>query len=228
MRTLAAFALALSLTACAQGGPRPEPVIERGGKPYQFTADPGALVAVDIAMQRSMRDDGFVKAAKNYAAKDAQILTTRRVPYAEFIADSTQQPPRFVRSTPMRALISCDGRMGAVITIAADADGAGWGMITVWANTRDGWRWIMQKSVKGEGPAEAPESVATKTAKCGVRPPARLSAPDIGVDKQVGLSPDQSLSFTSVDYKNGATDLAIALWDGQAMATESVLYSDGK
>ena len=59
MKRLATALLALSITACTSAGPPPEPVIERGGKPYQFTADPGALVAVDIAMQQSVRADGF-------------------------------------------------------------------------------------------------------------------------------------------------------------------------
>lgn len=222
-RTLAAL-LALSIAACTSAAPPPEPVIERGGKPYQFTADPGQLVAVDIAMQRSVRADGFANMAKDYAAKDAQILSDRRYPLAEY----NKAAPPFTASSPVSAFLSCDGRTGAVLTASTDADGFGWQTLTVWAKTRDGaWRWIMQKSVYGTK-SEAPDMVATKTAKCGTRAGVALSAPAVGVDKQVGLSPDQSLAFTSTDYKNGTTELSVALWDGKAMVTEALLLSDGR
>lgn len=226
MKRLATALLALSITACTSAGPPPEPVIERGGKPYQFTADPGALVAVDIAMQQSVRADGFAKMAKDYAAKDAQILSDRRYPLAEF----NKATPPYTTSSPLSAFMSCDGRTGAVLTASTDADGFGWQTLTVWAKTRDGaWRWVMQKSVYGAKPAApAPDMIATKTAKCGTKAGVSLSAPAVGIDKQVGLSADQSLAFTSTDYKNGTTELSVALWDGQAMVTQAVLLSDGQ
>lgn len=222
-RFAAAFAL-IPLAACVSSAPPPEPIVERGGKPYQFTADPGALVAVDMAMHRAVREGGFAKAAKDFAAKDAQILYDRRYP----IADYTDASPVFTRSTPVFASMSCDGRMGAVLTSSYDANGAVWQTLTIWARTPKGWRWVMQKSVAIVGPIVVPDVVTTKTATCGTKAGVSLSAPAVGIDRQVGLSPDQSLAFTSTDYKNGTTELSVALWDGQAMVTGAALPHKGQ
>ena len=51
------------------------------------------------------------------------------------------------------------------------------------------------------------------------RPAVPIEAGDEGDDMAVGLSPDQTLSWTSTVHPDQSRRLVIRLWDGKTMAT---------
>ncbi len=214
---IAALALT-TLAACAQSAPPPEPIVERSGKPYQFTADPGALVAVDIAMQRSLRKDGFAKMAKNYANTKANLLMNARVPLTS-VGNNGAILPRFINTHTSRVAMSCDGMSGAVLTLAMDGDERDWAVLTIWnKDLRGAWRWSLMALQPDDGGILAQtELISSVVARCGSRPGSTISAPAVGVDMQVGYAPDQTLSWTSTVTSQGQSNLAVRAWDGTAM-----------
>lgn len=215
---LALLPLSAMLSACANSAPPPRPYVERDGKPYQFTADPGALVAQDIAFQRAIRKDGFAKAAKDYAAGDAQFLINGRMPL-DAALKSGVSAQAFVKTDTLGVVMSCDGHSAAVITRGIDANGKNWGMLTIWNMAPNSqWRWSMLMIAKQEVGALPEDSVVqTSVAKCGTKPPAAFTAPAVGVDMQIGYSPDQTLSWTSLVKPDGTAEIIVKLWDGAEM-----------
>ena len=68
-------------------------------------------------------------------------------------------------------------------------------------------------------PRAAPDFIESKQAKCGSRPAVPIEAGDEGDDMAVGLSPDQTLSWTSTVRPDQSRRDVIRLWDGKTMAT---------
>src|SRR3546814_12153448 len=79
--------------------------------------------------------------------------------------------------------------------------------------------WVLDHGDALATPREAPEFIASKLAVCGSRPAVPIEAAGEGEDRAVGLSADQTLSWTSTVRTDKSRRVTIRLWDGKEMAT---------
>lgn len=139
MRRFAAFATVagcLALAACA-AGPRVPRYTERFEREVRNTANPGSVVARDIAFSRAAREDGQWTAFRDFAAEGAVIHGANGpVDAASWLARRAD-PAVPKQWTPLSVWSSCDGQTAISQGKYADPDGE-WGFyVTVWERQRD-------------------------------------------------------------------------------------------
>lgn len=204
-------AVALSLVAgCAQGpDPRKRPL----------AANPSAYVAAEIAFARLAQEKGQWTAFRETSAPDAVMFVPQRVKARDWLK-AQANPAEAVKWQPHAVYVSCDGNAGA--TTGAWQKGGGNGYFTtVWLRDPISGKinWVLDHGDALTAPRAAPDFIESKQAKCGSRPAVPIEAGDEGDDMAVGLSPDQTLSWTSTVHPDQSRRLVIRLWDGKTMAT---------
>ncbi|KTE23582.1 MULTISPECIES: hypothetical protein [unclassified Sphingopyxis] len=204
-------AVTLSLVAgCAQGpDPRKRPL----------AANPSAYVAAEIAFARLAQEKGQWTAFRETSAPDAVMFVPQRVKARDWLK-AQANPAEAVKWQPHAVYVSCDGNAGA--TTGAWQKGGGNGYFTtVWLRDPISGKinWVLDHGDALTAPRAAPDFIETKQAKCGSRPAVPIEAGDEGDDMAVGLSPDQTLSWTSTVHPDQSRRLVIRLWDGKTMAT---------
>lgn len=204
-------AVMLSLVAgCAQGpDPRKRPL----------AANPSAYVAAEIAFGRLAQEKGQWTAFRETAAPDAVMFVPQRVKARDWLK-AQANPAEAVKWQPHAVYVSCDGNAGA--TTGAWQKGGGNGYFTtVWLRDPISGKinWVLDHGDALTAPRAAPDFIESKQAKCGSRPAVPIEAGDEGDDMAVGLSPDQTLSWTSTVHPDQSRRLVIRLWDGKTMAT---------
>ena len=204
-------AVTLSLLAgCAQGpDPRKRPL----------AANPSAYIAAEIAFARLAQEKGQRTAFRETSAPDAVMFVPQRVKARDWLK-SQANPAEAVKWQPHAVYVSCDGNSGA--TTGAWQKGGGNGYFTtVWLRDPISGKinWVLDHGDGLATPRAAPDFIESKQAKCGSRPAVPIEAGDEGDDMAVGLSPDQTLSWTSTVHPDQSRHLVIRLWDGKTMAT---------
>ncbi|MBD3731461.1 MAG: hypothetical protein IE934_01905 [Sphingopyxis sp.] len=204
-------AVMLSLVAgCAQGpDPRKRPL----------AANPSAYVAAEIAFARLAQEKGQWTAFRETSAPDAVMFVPQRVKARDWLK-AQANPAEAVKWQPHAVYVSCDGNAGA--TTGAWQKGGGNGYFTtVWLRDPISGKinWVLDHGDALTAPRAAPDFIESKQAKCGSRPAVPIEAGDEGDDMAVGLSPDQTLSWTSTVHPDQSRRLVIRLWDGKTMAT---------
>ena len=204
-------AVTLSLLAgCAQGpDPRKRPL----------AANPSAYIAAEIAFARLAQEKGQWTAFRETSAPDAVMFVPQRVKARDWLK-SQANPAEAVKWQPHAVYVSCDGNSGA--TTGAWQKGGGNGYFTtVWLRDPISGKinWVLDHGDGLATPRAAPDFIESKQAKCGSRPAVPIEAGDEGDDMAVGLSPDQTLSWTSTVHPDQSRHLVIRLWDGKTMAT---------
>ena len=204
-------AVMLSLVAgCAQGpDPRKRPL----------AANPSAYVVAEIAFARLAQEKGQWTAFRETSAPDAVMFVPQRVKARDWLK-AQANPAEAVKWQPHAVYVSCDGNAGA--TTGAWQKGGGNGYFTtVWLRDPISGKinWVLDHGDALTAPRAAPDFIESKQAKCGSRPAVPIEAGDEGDDMAVGLSPDQTLSWTSTVHPDQSRRLVIRLWDGKTMAT---------
>src|SRR5690606_3646123 len=120
---------------------------------------------------------------------------------------------------PQAVYVSCEGNIG--VTTGAWQKGPANGFFTtVWTRDKKGrLSWVLDHGDALAAPREAPEFIASKLAACGSRPAVPIEAAGESEDRVVGLSADQTLSWTSTVRADKSRRVTIRLWDGKEMAT---------
>ncbi len=212
MRALLLAALALPLlAACA--GPRDE------FRNRPLSANPSAFIAAEIAFARLAQEKGQWTAFRETSHPDAVMFVPQRVKARDWLKTQTD-PAEAVKWQPHAVYVSCDGNSGA--TTGAWQKGSANGFFsTVWLrDPKDGKiNWILDHGDALTAPRDAPEFIESKQAVCGSRPAVPIEAGAEGDAMAVGLSPDQTLSWTSTVRPDRSRRVTIRLWDGKAMAT---------
>lgn len=211
MRRLALSVLVLLASGAlvaAQGKPPPRPL----------SANPSAFVAAEIAFARLAQEKGQWTAFRDTAHPDAVMFVPQRVVARDWLK-GRKNPAESVRWQPHAVYVSCDGNAGATTGAWQKGDTQGY-FTTVWLrDPRKGeMRWILDHGDRLTTPREAPDFIATRQAACGERPPVMLEAAE-GEDRAMGLSSDQTLSWTSAVRADAARRVTVRLWDGSAMVT---------
>ncbi|MDT7530495.1 hypothetical protein OVY29_17685 [Sphingopyxis sp. SE2] len=210
MRQLIVAALALMLAGCA-------------GSPDDFrnrplAANPSAFIAAEIGFARLAQEKGQWTAFRETSHPDAIMFVPERVKARDWLK-SQKDPAEAVRWQPHAVYVSCDGNSG--VTTGAWQKGPANGFFTtVWARDEKGrLSWVLDHGDALATPREAPEFIASKRAVCGSRPAVPIEAAGEGEDMAVGLSADQTLSWTSTVRADKSRRVTIRLWDGKEMAT---------
>ncbi len=210
MRRLAIAATSLSMIA---GGA----VIARERDP--LAANPSAFIAAEIGFARLAQEKGQWTAFRETAAPEAVMFVPQRVNARDWLK-SQKDPAEAVKWQPHAVYISCDGNVG-VTTGAWQKGPANGYFTTVWLRDpkKGKLAWTLDHGDALATPREASDFSASKQAVCGSRPAVPIEAGGEGEDMAVGLSPDQTLSWTSTVRADKSRRLTVRLWDGKAMAT---------
>lgn len=212
MRRLLVSALAISMLAgCA---PQRDDIRNRPLGP-----NPTGFVAAEIAFARLAQEKGQWTAFRETSHADAVMFVPQRVKARDWLR-SQKDPAEAVRWQPHAVYVSCDGNAAA--TTGAWQKGPAHGYFTtVWLrDARTGKTlWVLDHADELAVPREAPEYIASKQAVCGSRPGVAINAGAEGEDRVVGLSGDQTLSWTSAVRTDGSRRITIRLWDGSSMAS---------
>ena len=211
MRHLLIPALAMSLLA---GCSDPDDIRNRPLGP-----NPSAFIAAEIGFARLAQDKGQWTAFRETAAPEAVMFVPQRVKARDWLK-SQKDPAEAVKWQPHAVYVSCDGNAGA--TTGAWQSGPTNGFFTtVWLRDPKSGKlnWILDHGDGVTSARAAPEFIASKQAVCGSRPAVPIEAGGEGDDMAVGLSPDQTLSWTSTVRPDKSRRVTIRLWDGKAMAT---------
>lgn len=209
MRLLLAVPLALALAGCAG---QPDNI---RGRP--LGPNPSGFVAAEIAFARLAQEKGQWTAFRETSAPDAVMFVPQRVKARDWLR-SQKDPAEAVKWQPHAVYVSCDGNVG--VTTGAWQKGPGHGYFTtVWLRDPKTGKtlWTLDHGDELTTPREAPDFIDSEQAACGTRPGVALDAGVEREDRAVGLSPDQTLSWTSVVQPDGARRITIRLWDGSAM-----------
>lgn len=181
--------------------------------------NPSAFIAAEIGFARLAQDKGQWTAFRETSAPDAVMFVPQRVKARDWLK-TQKDPAESVKWQPHAVYVSCDGNAGA--TTGAWQKGPAHGYFsTVWLrDPRSGKiNWVLDHGDELTAPRDAPEFIGSKQAVCGSRPAVPIEAGDEGDDMVVGLSPDQTLSWTSTVHTDRSRRLTIRLWDGKSMAT---------
>jgi len=202
----------LSLSAIAGGA-----VAARERDP--LAANPSAFIAAEIGFSRLAQEKGQWTAFRETAAPEAVMFVPQRVKARDWLK-SQKDPAEAVKWQPHAVYISCDGNVG-VTTGAWQKGPANGYFTTVWLRDpkKGKLAWTLDHGDTLASPREAPDFIASKQAVCGSRPAAPIAAGGEGDDMVVGLSPDQTLSWTSTVRADKSRRVTIRLWDGKEMAT---------
>lgn len=210
-RLLVAMPVLSLLAACA--GPRDD-IRNRPLGP-----NPSAFIAAEIGFARLAQDKGQWTAFRETAAPDAVMFVPERVKARDWLK-TQKDPAEAVKWQPHAVYVSCDGNSGA--TTGAWQKGPAHGYFsTLWLrDPRNGKiNWVLDHGDELATPRAAPEFIASKQAVCGSRPAVPIEAGGEGEDMAVGLSGDQTLSWTSTVRADKSRRLTVRLWDGKTMAT---------
>lgn len=209
MRLLLSASLALALAGCAG---QPDDIRNRPLGP-----NPSGFVAAEIGFARLAQEKGQWTAFRETSASDAVMFVPQRVKARDWLR-SQKDPAEAVKWQPHAVYVSCDGNVG-VTTGAWQKGPANGYFTTVWLRDPKTGKtlWTLDHGDELSTPRTAPDFIDSKQAVCGTRPGVALDAGAEGEDRAVGLSPDQTLSWTSVVRPDGSRRITIRLWDGSAM-----------
>lgn len=210
---------ALSLSACA-GGPQ-----ERYGRFIQPVANPGKVVATELAFARAAQDDGQWTAFADYAANDATLFVPAPVNAREWLKNRAD-PARSVTWQPHQIWSSCDGSLAISQGAAQWPDGSDSEFVTVWRRQRDGsYLWQANIAQELDQPLEAPDFVSTEVANCAEPVPADQRTVSSERPAVMGQSDDGSLQYAIHTMQGGST-VTLLLWDGKFIATGPKVFKD--
>jgi hypothetical protein len=202
IRRALALPLVLALAACAAGPGGGGRGFGRGGGPgLRPIAEPGEIVAVELAFARAAQDEGQWTAFSEYAADQAVMFTPQPV-LAKPWLKGRANPPKAISWQPYQVWSSCDGSF---------------------AVSKGGWQ-------QPDTPLKEPELVQADVADCPARgafrgrpegkPRKRGEIPVASVsgtlDDRSGQSIDGTLAWSS-HYQDGSRTLSVSLNKGGAM-----------
>jgi hypothetical protein len=217
---LAAAALAL-LASPALSRERNDP---RDGHGY---ANPGAVVATEVAFAKLAQEKGQWTAFMATATKDA-VMFVPQMAYAQDFLKGKPNPAAAVKWQPHQVWSSCDGTLA--VTRGAWQDGAksGW-FTTVWQRQKDGrYKWVLDQGDELPMPLDAPDMIVSKVADCpaGYKPQRAAKPkdfkgklPPLDPARRAGRSLDGTLGWDVTVTPEGARRFVVTMTTGGQQAT---------
>lgn len=208
-RFVIATALLLALAACSSGqrGPRYDMRL----KP---AANPGEVIAAELAFARLAQEKGQWAAFRATAAEGAEMFVPQRVKALDWLKGRAE-PAAAVQWQPHAVWSSCDGSY-AVTRGGWTSSNASGSFATIWQRQGNGMlKWIADMSLTSEGPVAAPDMIAARVADCKVPPPpAPMEMLAMGADRVVGAASDGTLRWSTSVAADGSRTVSVLLWSG--------------
>ena len=234
-RAAAIAALALSAMLCVScsgggGGSRLSDRDQRFTRNLRPVAQPGEVVAAEIAFARTAQEKGQWTAFAEYATKDAVMFVPEAVNAQQWLKGRTN-PAQAVKWQPYQVWSSCDGSLAVTKGAWQRPDGSVGYFTTVWQRQEDGaYKWVMDQGDALAEPLEEPDMVQADVADC---PAARGGQPRDGnrrfqpavmaADGLSGSAADGSLTWQMAMAPDLARTLRVSVRRGEGM--EQVLTS---
>lgn len=173
---LAVMVASLALAGCSgPGGGR------AGGSPIRASANPGGVVAAELALARTVREQGDYKAYLAAAADDAIVFLPEPKPAREVLQGKIARDD-MASWQPHRVWSSCDGSLAAAMGGWTKPTGAFGSFFTLWQrDDRGAYKWVLDHTQSLSEPLEEPDMVQAEVADCG-------TPQQIPVEQAEGLS----------------------------------------
>ena len=221
----------LSLAACGGGQSGPSRDLSHRLRPI---AEPGEIVATEIAFARAAQDKGQWTAFAQYAADDAVMFAPQPVLAKQWLKGRAN-PAQAVKWTPYHVWTSCDGTVAVTKGAWQRPDGTVGYFTTIWQRQKDGgYKWVFDGGDTLKQPLAEPDLVQTDVADCPARGQFRgrpLKGDDIPLatvsgtlEDRGGQSVDGTLAWASHYAAGGSRTLTVSLSQGGAM--KEVLRSE--
>ena len=210
----------VSLTACASTGPRTP-----YGRFMEARANPGKVVATELAFARAAQEDGQWTAFADYAADGALLFGRNGVIEAKPWLKAQENPTAAVQWEPHRVWSSCDGSLAVTQGGFVDPEGTVGTFNTVWQRQSDGeYRWVFDFGYPQADAPVKPEMIQSDTASCREG----LPAPAVEPGARLSTSVDGSLawSFHFVGEGERRYNVWLATADGWVEVVDVDLEAD--
>lgn len=186
-------------------------------------ANPGAVVAAEVAFNQLAQEKGQWTAFRNTATKDAVMFTPLPV-YAQVFLKDKPNPPQSVKWQPHQVWSSCDGSLAVTRGAWQRSDGSTGYFTTVWQRQRDGaYRWVLDQGEALPMPLDEPEMIVAKVADCPAGYRAERSPrpkefkgklPQIDPAHLTGSSIDGTLTWDVTYTPEGARHFTVTMTQG--------------
>lgn len=223
-----AFAIVLAgwgsgLAAQSDGARDPALQESRRDRPERFRrANPGAVVATELAFARAAQEDGQWTAFARFADDDAVMFVPQAVRAKDWLKKQ-QNPAQAVRWEPHQVWSSCDGTLAVTKGAWQRADGSVGYFTTAWKRQRNGdYRWVMDQGDRLDQPLAMPEMIGGSVASCTA--PATAPAVADAPGQTAGWSRDRTLRWIVRVAPDGSRSLEVHRWNGSGY--EEVLRSE--
>ena len=193
-------------------------------------ANPGAVVAEELAFARLAQDKGQWTAFRETATKDAVMFVPQMVYVQEHLKDRAN-PAQAVKWQPHQVWSSCDGSLAVTRGAWQRPDGTSGWFTTVWQKQKNGrYKWVLDQGDVLPMPLDAPDMVVSKTADCpaGYRGNRGLKIqdfkgklPPLDPARRVGQSLDGTLGWETTVALDGSRRFVVTMQaDGQRVTVQ--------
>jgi len=214
---LCAISLALMLAAPAADAKRKPDRMPGAG-----TANPSALVALEMAFARMAQEKGQWTAFRQYADDDAVMFVPQPVRAKDWLKGRAN-PAQAVKWQPYQVWMSCDGTLGVTRGAWQRPDGSVGYFTTAWRKQKSRsklgeYLWEMDQGDVLPTPLPQSEFLDASVADCSPpAPPADMPLP-AGAERRSGWSKDKTLHWTADVRADGSRTISLQRWTGQAYA----------
>lgn len=195
-------------------------------------ANPGAVIATEIAFARLAQEKGQWTAFRTTATKDAVMFTPQAV-YAQDFLKGKADPAKAVAWQPHQVWSSCDGSMAITRGAWQAPDGTTGYFTTVWQRQKDGrYKWVLDQGDQLPMQMDPPEMIVAKVADCptGYRPERapkprdfKGKLPALDPAHLAGRSFDGTLNWDVTMTGDGARHFVVTMQsDGRAVTVQDL------
>ncbi len=205
---------------------------DRRGSNLSGHANPGAVIAEELAFARLAQEKGQWTAFRETATKDAVMFAPHMVYAQEHLKDRAN-PAQPVKWQAHQVWSSCDGTLAVTRGAWQQPDGTSGWFTTVWQKQRNGrYKWVLDQGDVLPMPLDAPDMVVAKTADCppGYRPGRgpqikdfKGKLPPLDPVRRTGQSLDGTLGWEASMGPDGARRFVVTMQtDGQRTTVQDV------
>lgn len=225
-RPIVSGAIALALLGWASAGAG-----QGSGPNLRPAANPGEVVATELAFARIAREKGQWTAFAEYAAEGAVMFVPEKVRAHQWLKGRTN-PAKTVAWEPYQVWSSCDGSIAVTKGPWTQPDGSVGYFTTIWQRQEKGeYRWVIDQGDTLAQPLAEPDLVQADIADCPPRGTARpalaangkpakrgrfIVAP-VAADGLSGSSNDGSLNWSAAIGADKARELRVLIKKGDDM-----------
>lgn len=194
-------------------------------------ANPGAVVAAEVAFAKLAQEKGQWPAFLATATKDAVMFAPQPV-YAQDFLKGKPNPALAVKWQPHQVWSSCDGTLAVTRGAWQTGDKSGY-FTTVWQRQKNGsYKWLLDQGDALPLPLDEPEMIVSKVADCpsGYRPERaqkpkdfKGKLPPLDPAHLAGRSLDGTLSWDVTVSPDGARRFVVTmLADGKPATVQDI------